>query len=208
MNPAYLRPGLAAPLWRGVLRLLGWRLEFNLPAVSKYIIVVAPHTSNWDFVIGILAAWAIGLPRPRWVGKHTLFNPPLGWIMRAWGGIPVDRRKSQNFVQQVADHIAAEDIFLMGIAPEGTRARTQYWRSGFYYIAHTAGVPIVLAYLDFERKVVGNGPVFEPSGDIEADFEIIRAFYGPIRGKNPHLQGEIRIRPRTDEGRPADAEAG
>jgi 1-acyl-sn-glycerol-3-phosphate acyltransferase len=196
MKPTYLRPGLLAPLWGALLRLLGWRLEVELPSVSKYVLVVAPHTSNWDFVIGILAAWTLGLPQPRWVGKDSLFKPPLGWIMHAIGGIPVDRSKSQNFVEQVAARFAEEDVFLLGIAPEGTRRHTQYWRSGFYYIAHQAGVPIVLIYLDFARKVVGTGPMIEPTGDIEADFEVIRAFYSTVQGKHPQLQGEIRLRPR------------
>ncbi|MEX1018520.1 MAG: lysophospholipid acyltransferase family protein [Litorilinea sp.] len=206
MTPAYLRPGLFAPLWRAILRLLGWRIQLNLPAESKYVVVVAPHTSNWDFIIGILSAWAIGLPNPRWVGKDSLFRPPLGWIMYRIGGVPVDRRRSQNFVEQVAGRFADEEVFLLALAPEGTRRRTDYWRTGFYYIAQAAGVPIVLAYLDFANKVAGTGPVLHPTGDIHADFVTIRAFYSTIQGRHPELQGEIR--PRMNPAPPApDAEA-
>lgn len=207
MTPAYLRPGLLAPLWRAALRMLGWRIEVELPTVSKYVIVVAPHTSNWDFVIGILAAWALGLPKPRWVGKDSLFKPPFGWIMYAWGGVPVDRSKSQNFVEQVAAHFDREEVFILGIAPEGTRRRTEYWRSGFYYIANSAGVPIVLAYLDYKRKVIGTGPLVQPTGDIQADFEIIRAFFSTIEGKHPSLQGEIRLRQTEDPDTRVDTQS-
>jgi 1-acyl-sn-glycerol-3-phosphate acyltransferase len=194
MTPNYLKTGLLSPLWHGILRLLGWRIEMDLPAESKYVLVVAPHTSNWDFAIGIMTAWAIGLPKPRWIGKHTLFKPPFGWIMYQWGGIPVDRSRSQKLVEQVAEHFAREDVFLLALAPEGTRRRTEFWRSGFYYIALSAQVPIVLAFLDFRRKVVGTGPVIRPTGNLEADFEIIREFYSTVQGKYPERQGEIRLR--------------
>jgi 1-acyl-sn-glycerol-3-phosphate acyltransferase len=199
MEPAYLQPGPLAFLWRAILRLMGWRIEANLPATPKFVLVIAPHTSNWDFVIGLLASYAIGIPKPRWVGKDSLFKPPLGWIMRALGGIPVDRSVRQNFVDQVAARFAAEDTMILAIAPEGTRSHTDYWRSGFYYIAHSARVPIVLAYLDFARKVAGIGPIIQPTGDIHADFATIRAFYSTIQGKYPARQGEIRLRPARDE---------
>lgn len=174
---------------------MGWRIEVELPETSKYVVVIAPHTSNWDFLIGILAAWSLGIPKPRWVGKDSLFKPPLGWIMYALGGIPVDRSKRQNFVDQIAERFAQADVLLLAIAPEGTRMRTDHWRSGFYYIAHAADVPIVLFFLDFARKLIGTGPMIHPSGDIHDDFETIRAFYGTIQGKHPESQGEIQLRP-------------
>lgn len=202
-KPPYLRPGLFAPLWRGILRVLGWRIQADLPTESKYVLVIAPHTSNWDFVIGMLSGWALGMPYPRWVGKDSLFKPPFGWFFRAIGGIPVDRSRSQNFVEQVAarfaDTDANSDVFILALAPEGTRQRTDYWRTGFYYIAQRAGVPIVLAYLDFARKVVGTGPVIHPSGDIQADFAAIRSFYSTIQGRHPDLQGEVRPRSRDSK---------
>lgn len=196
-QPDYLKPGLLSPLWHAILRLLGWRIDLRLPAESKFVLIVAPHTSNWDFILGILTGWAIGIPRPRWVGKDSLFKPPFGWIFYAWGGIPVDRSRSSNFVEQVAARFGDEEVFLLGLAPEGTRRRTGYWRTGFYYIALRAQVPIVMGYLDYATKTVGTGPVLHPTGDIHADFETIRAFYSTIQGKHPELHSEIR--PRTQQ---------
>lgn len=203
VEPRLLSDEEAAPrtaiqrLWYRLLRLLGWDITGYYPRSRKYVLVVAPHTSNWDFFIGFIVSRSVELGFPYWLGKDSLFRQPLGAIFRRLGGIPVDRSESHRYVEAVADEFARQPDFILGITPEGTRRRTEYWKSGFYYIALRAGVPIVLGYLDYARKLAGLGPIFMPSGDIEADFRLIREFYGGIRGKYPDKQGEVRIRPRT-----------
>lgn len=190
------RPVLRA-VCRLITRLLGWRTETNFPETPRYVLVFAPHTSNWDFIVGLLVAFSIDF-WPHWIGKHTLFRPPMGWIMRKLGGIPVDRTARHNFVDQVADLLQTSEPLVIAVAPEGTRRKTDRWRTGFYYIALKANVPIALAYLDYKRKVGGVGAAFMPAGDLEADFAIIRAFYKDITGKNPDQQGEIVFRTTTE----------
>jgi 1-acyl-sn-glycerol-3-phosphate acyltransferase len=180
---------------RWLLGLLGWRVEATLPAVPKYVVIGAPHTSNWDFPYGVLAMWAIGF-RYRWIGKHTLFRWPFGGLMRALGGIPVDRRARHNFIGQMREIFAREPELVLIITPEGTRRRTEHWKSGFYYIARAAQVPIALGFIDYRGKRIGVGPSFTPSGDIAADMAVIRAFYADKIGRYPAHQGEIRILPR------------
>ena len=175
---------------RGILALLGWQLDERLPPERRFLIIGAFHTSNWDFPLGLLGMWALGL-KARWIAKHTLFMWPLGPIMKALGGIPVDRRASSGFIDHIASIYAQRKRLVIAIAPEGTRSRTGYWRTGFYYIALKANVPIAMAYLDYGNKIIGVGPNFTPSGDLNADFEIIREFYTGIVGKNPKKQGEI-----------------
>lgn len=180
---------------RWILTLLGWRAEGELPT-RRCVLIGAPHTSNWDFPIALLVMWALEIPG-RWVGKHTLFRPPFGGLMRRLGGIPLDRQRTENFVEQVVEWYDRADELVVVIAPEGTRSRTEFWRSGFYWIAHEAGVPIALGYLDYQRKVGGIGGSFVPTGDPRADMEKIRAFYEGKVGKRPQLEGEIRLRPRA-----------
>jgi len=127
----------------------------------------------------------------RFMGKDTLFRGPLGSLMRSLGGILVNRRERTNLVDQIASKFEENNDLIIGIAPEGTRSKTSHWKTGFYYIAHKAGVPIAMAYLDYGNRIIGVGPSFTPSGDIHADFEIIREFYTGIVGKNPNKQGEI-----------------
>lgn len=184
---------------RWILKLLGWRAEGALPG-RRCVLIGAPHTSNWDFPFALLVMWALEIPG-RWVGKHTLFRRPFGGVMRRLGGIPLHRERTENFVQQVVEWFEREDELVLVIAPEGTRSRTEFWRSGFYWIAHEAGVPIALGYLDYGRKAGGIGDSFVPSGEPEADMERIRAFYAGVAGKRPALAGEIRIRPRSGGGR-------
>ena len=172
------------------LRLIGWRTHVIHPRTSSYVLIGAPHTSNWDFGLMLLLMAAEQLPI-RFMGKDTLFRGPLGLLMRSLGGIPVNRRERTNLVDQIAAKFEVHDDLIIGLAPEGTRGKTLHWKSGYYFIAMKARVPIVMAYLDYGNKVVGIGPSFTPSGDIHADFEIIRAFYGGIVGKNPNKQGEI-----------------
>jgi 1-acyl-sn-glycerol-3-phosphate acyltransferase len=175
-----------------VLKIIGWQVSFSLPPRDKYVLIGAPHTSNWDFPLGLLGMWACGL-RFNWVGKHTLFKGPLGPIMRTIGGIPVDRQGSIGFLKKVIDIFADHDQFVMAIAPEGTRGLTKQWKEGFYRIALAAGVPIALAYIDYPRKRIGIDRMLEPSGDIEADFLILEEYYHDKIGKRPENQGPIRI---------------
>ena len=133
--------------------------------------------------------------RVNWLGKHTLFNTWYGWFMRLMGGVPVDRRAPQGLVQQVVQVFNERERMILVVPPEGKRARADYWRTGFYYMALNAGVPIVMAYVDYPSKTIGIGPVLHPTGDIEADLEHFREFYAPYQGKYPELQGEIRLRP-------------
>jgi 1-acyl-sn-glycerol-3-phosphate acyltransferase len=180
-------------LARRLLKLFGWSVEYADPGTRRYVLIVAPHTSNWDFPIGLLAAWALDL-RAHWMGKHTLFRGPLGPLFRAWGGIPVDRGKAGNTIEQMAARFGAADHFVLGMAPEGTRGATDHWKSGFWHIARAAQVPVVMAYIDYGRKQVGMGEAFLPGDDIEADFGRLREFYADKRGKFPEQESAIRPR--------------
>lgn len=183
------------PVLRGVLRafsilylrMIGWRREGALPDIPKYVIVVAPHTSNWDFPIGLAFAFALRL-KGYWLGKDSLFRWPLRGFFRWLGGIPIDRSRSSDVVAQMVRIFRERAKLIMVLAPEGTRKKVPHWKSGFYYIARGADVPIVLGFLDYLRKAGGIGPVFSPTGDIEADMEYIRAFYKTVQGKYPEKQ--------------------
>ena len=133
-----------------------------------------------------------------WVGKHTLFFWPLGPLLRAIGGIPVDRSQGTSFLKRVLELYEAKEKLILAIAPEGTRSRTRYWKTGFYTIAHRAGVPICLGYIDYSRKVIGLEKIIIPSGEIEQDFEVIKDYYQDKSGKYPEKQGEIRIREKKN----------
>jgi 1-acyl-sn-glycerol-3-phosphate acyltransferase len=178
------------------LKMLGWTAVMAPPPGKKFVLVGYPHTSNWDFLYALLWGMASGT-RFRWVGKRELFPPVLGVVMRWLGGIPVDRSKSGgDFVRQVARIFEQHDNLWVVVAAEGTRSRAPYWRSGFYYMALEAKVPIALAYIDYSRKEVGVGGYFTPSGNLEADFEQIRAFYADKVGRNPSKQSPIQLKPK------------
>jgi 1-acyl-sn-glycerol-3-phosphate acyltransferase len=180
-----------------ILRLFGWRAEGSLADLPKCVIIVAPHTSNWDFPVLMLVKIALRL-KVAWMGKHTLFRPPFGWIMRWLGGLPIDRSVRHNMVEQAVESFRTHDRLLLAIPPEGTRKRAPYWRSGFYHIALGAQVPIVLAFADYRRKVGGIGGVIMPSGDVDADMALIRDFYSGIVGKRPDQFGEIRLKSQDE----------
>lgn len=165
-------------------RLQGWTVEGTAPIPRKFVIIAAPHTSNWDLPYTLMVAFALRL-NIYWMGKEQLFRPPFRHLMMWLGGIPVEREKSNNLVAaSVQAILAADGPLQLVVPPEGTRSKTRYWKTGFYYIAVGAQVPIVMAYMDYARKVSGLGPVFQPSGDIEADMAAIKAFYAPFKGKN------------------------
>ena len=173
-------------LGKAVLKIMRWDLEGEIPNLPKFVLIGAPHTSNWDFVLAIASLMAIGIDA-RWLGKDTLFRPPFGSLMRLLGGFPVDRSARHGLVAQTIDAFAQRDRFVVAVAPEGTRKRVERWKTGFYHVAQGAGVPIVPAYFDYARKVLGFGPPFELSGDLEADMKHIRTFYASFEGKKPEL---------------------
>jgi 1-acyl-sn-glycerol-3-phosphate acyltransferase len=177
----------------GALRLKSWRLEVNMPAAPKFVLVGAPHTSKLDLYYALMLAHGTSI-KMHWIGKDSLFRWPVGGALRWMGGIPVKRNSSQNFVNQIVDVFNRLEKLVVAIAPEGTRGRAEYWKTGFYYIALGAGVPIALGFVDYKDKVVGIGPTIYPSGDIQADFVQIKAFYENKTGRHPELQGETRIR--------------
>ncbi len=169
------------------LRLSGWRIEGDMAAVAalpKAVVIGAPHTSNWDFPLMLAVAFSSGLEF-HWMGKHTLFSWPFGAVMRWLGGIAIDRRTSNNTVSQMVTAFNGVDRMLVVIPPEGTRSRVARWKTGFYHIAHQAQVPIVLGFIDGGRKVVGFGPVMQPTGEVERDIADIRAFYRDMVGICP-----------------------
>jgi len=192
-------------LW--LLRLSGWKPVFELPDAPKFVAVGYPHTSNWDFFPALFWGWASGLPF-RWIGKKELFPPVIGRVMVWLGGIPVDRKNSRGFVGQVADYLKNAEAGVVVIAPDGTRKRAPYWRTGFYYMALEAGVPLALGYLNYETREVGVGDWFYPTGDLEADFARMRAFYQEKgRGLNEANHSPIEPKPRAVTVVPGEAGA-
>lgn len=178
---------------RAIAAAAGWKVDVAEPPPARCVVVGAPHTSSWDLVLTLLLMLAAGF-RLRWVGKDTLFRGPFGRLLRMLGGLPINRRTSENFVEQMVGAFRSQDSLRIGISPEGTRKNAPHWRTGFYYIALGARVPVVLGYADYRRRIVGLGPIFHPTGDIEADFELIRRFYAGIVGRHPDRQGVIRAR--------------
>jgi len=174
-------------LSKHLLRLLGWTLTGSMPAnTPKSVVIAAPHTSNWDFPYTLMVAFAMGL-NIQWMGKKQLFRWPFHHLMRWLGGIPVDRSQSTNLVAASVNTLLASPHELhLVVPPEGTRSQSRHWKTGFYYIALGAQVPIVLGYMDFAQKKSGLGPALVPTSDIEADMAQIKAFYAPFKGKNPN----------------------
>ena len=171
------------PLGGALLALLGWRVEGAMPDLRKFVVAIAPHTSNWDFVIGLAAMLALDL-RIAFLGKHTLFRWPFGALFRWMGGIPVDRSSPHGVVGDSVAAFSRMERRILAIAPEGTRHGASHFRSGFLQIARGAGVPVVLASLDYAARCVRLGPWFEPGADVEADRRRTEAFFAPVRGKN------------------------
>lgn len=176
-----------------VLRLAGWRTVFTPPPGPKSVVLVYPHTSNWDFPIGLLAKWIVGIDF-RWVGKDSLFVTPLAGTLRRWGGIPVNRRESTGFVGQMRAALEAHDDFRLVITPEGTRSRVPHWKSGFWHLAREAGVPIGLGFIDYARREVGIGAWIEATADATADLERLAAFYAGRIARRPEHAGPVRLK--------------
>lgn len=191
-------PNRSTPLvlyWAAVLwfRLFGWDTEGEAPPVARGILIAAPHTTNWDLP-HMLAASLVFRYRICWLGKDSLFRFPFGWFMRALGGIPVDRGSPQGMVRAVARMLRDEPQLVIAIPPSGTRSKRDGWKSGFYWIANEAQVPVVCGYLDYGKRRAGLGFHFVPSGDVKADMDRVRAFYAPIRGKYPENESTIRLK--------------
>jgi len=181
-----------------ILKQLGWTFHVDLPDIKKYVAIAAPHTSNWDFPLGILAAKAINL-KVHWLGKHSLFRWPYGWFFRLIGGTPIHRDGGKNYKQQLTELFNRSESLVLALAPEGTRSKTDHWKTGFHSIAHAANVPILMGYLDYGNKQVGIGGMLYPSEDIEADFELVREYYRDRRGKFPEKESLIRVRNNSPE---------
>jgi len=178
------------------LRLLGWRVRGELPDAAKFVIVVAPHTSNWDFIVGFLAYLALDL-EAAWFGKASIFVWPFGPILRRFGGLPIRRGASENVVDRSIAESQQRSQFVLALAPEGTRRRVRTWRSGFYYIALGAGLPIVAASLDFAKREIEVGPTYQPTGNYAADMARLLARFERVASKYPALYGQgDRVDPR------------
>ena len=162
----------------------GWRILRRTPDNPKYVIIAAPHTSNWDFIYTLACALILRL-RPRIMMKDAWFRWPLGYIFRWLGAIPIDRTQANGVVAQSIEAFQQKEEMVLVVPPSGTRRKVRYWKSGFYRIAHGAGVPIALGFLDYRRKVAGFGPMFPPSGVMAADMVAIQRFYSDITGKYP-----------------------
>lgn len=167
-----------------ILRIQGWKIIGEIPKLSKYIIISAPHTSNWDFVIGRAFGYVLGI-KAKYLAKHELFRFPYGWFFRLTGGIPVERDKNNNLVNFTTLLFQNTNELVVAIAPEGSRKRVKKWKQGFYHISIAANVPIVLSFMDYKRKEAGVGKILYPSGDIEKDMLIIQEFYKNINPKIP-----------------------
>jgi 1-acyl-sn-glycerol-3-phosphate acyltransferase len=165
-------------------RILGWKTVDNFQRVPKYFIIAAPHTSNWDFPLFLSYGFVLDI-KAYWMGKHTLFRWPFGPFFKWLGGLPIDRTKRGNTVDQCIKYFHENSEFVLGNAPEGTRKRGDRWKTGFYHIARGADVPIVFAFLDYRKKIGGIGGSITPSGDLEEDMKRIRGFYSGITGKKP-----------------------
>jgi 1-acyl-sn-glycerol-3-phosphate acyltransferase len=170
--------------WTGLifLKMFGWRIEGKIPDIKKFVMIAAPHTTNWDFPITLAGTFVLKI-KIYWMGKAAIFRWPFGAVCRWLGGIPIERSQSQNVVEQSVHAFQEMDNLIMIIPPEGSRKKVNYWKTGFYHIAKGANVPIVLGFLDYRRKVGGIGPTFYPTGRIEEDMQKIRAFYATITGK-------------------------
>ena len=175
-NPARAHGRLAAAFGRFMMGIRGWRVEGEFPDVKKMVLIVAPHTSNWDFPVGLYVKFAMRMGG-RFVGKHTLFRGPSGVVMRWLGGLPVDRAAAAGFVGEAVRALRVAERMTLVIAPEGTRRRADKWKSGFYRIALDAAVPIFPVGFDYPRKVIFMKPPFLPTGDYEEDLAYLRSLY-------------------------------
>ncbi|MDD2735084.1 MAG: lysophospholipid acyltransferase family protein [Desulfuromonadaceae bacterium] len=168
---------------RVYLKITGWKLVMEAPVARRSVVIAAPHTSNWDMPMSLALVFACRI-KVYFLAKHTLFTPPFGLFLRWLGGIPVNRSKANNLVEQAVELFSAHDDLVLVVPPEGTRKLVRYWKNGFYHIAYGAQVPISLGFIDFKRKIAGFGGTFIPTGNYDADLVEIQSFYAGITGKN------------------------
>lgn len=167
-----------------ILKLFGWKIDISTPDFPKCVICVAPHTSNWDFILGKIAYLSVGR-EAGFLMKESWFFPPLGHLLRSIGGIPVPKKKKSDLTEYLINRFNSQEKMCIAITPEGTRKRVDKWRKGFIYIAERADVPIVLAYIDYKRKVVALDKVFTPTGDIKEDLNAIKEYYSQFNARFP-----------------------
>ena len=181
-----------------VNRIFGWTAVTPFPAHRRYVMIAAPHTTNWDLLFLLSCAWSCGVP-VSWMGKHQVFRFPVAGFFKALGGVPVRRDRRNDLVAQMAAIFAEREEFVLVIPPEATRARTEFWKSGFYRIAIAANVPIYLGYLDYPTKTAGFGTCIQPTGDVKVDMDAIRVFYADKVGKTPEGFGPVRLKEEIPE---------
>ena len=186
MNPTLIDNRVLRQLfyWFATLALvmMGWKSKGHIPDMKKFVLIAAPHSSNWDFIIFLLIIFKFKIS-VHWMAKHTMFKWPFKWLLKRLGGIPVDRSEKGNRVNAMAKSFDCSKRLIVTIAPSGTREKVTKWKTGFYHIACQAKVPIVLGFIDYQKKVSGIGPVFAPSGDIDADMTAIKSFYAKLSGR-------------------------
>jgi 1-acyl-sn-glycerol-3-phosphate acyltransferase len=199
-SPPTAPPSLQRWLAGAMLRLLGWRLAITWPDASRCIIIVYPHTSNWDFLVGYLAKVAAGVPG-HWIGKDTIFRWPVAGLLRRMGGIPVNRREPSGLIRRLAAEFEQRPFLWLVMAPEGTRSRTGYLKSGFYRLALSARVPVGLAVMDWGRRVLTLETYLTLSGDEASDLARIREVYAGATGFHPEQASPIQFRPDRDADR-------
>ncbi len=182
-------------LW---LKAFGFRVAGQRPPVEKYVLICAPHTSNWDAFFMLAMSFVLDM-KLSWMVKHTIVKGAFGRFLRSLGAVPIDRTSPQNMVEQMAETFARTDELVLAVPPEGTRGHTAHWKTGFYYIALKAGVPIVPSVLDYGRRVGTVHPPFLPTGDIEADMVKLAALYENAIPKHPDKHGPVQVRPQLDD---------
>jgi 1-acyl-sn-glycerol-3-phosphate acyltransferase len=197
--PRFAPPGPRRWLAGALLRLFGWRRDLHWPAVPHCVVIVYPHTSNWDFFVGYLAKMAEGVPA-QWIGKDSIFRWPVAGLLRRMGGIPVNRREPTGLIRRLVEEFERRPFLWLAMAPEGTRARTDHWKSGFYRLALAAGVPVGLAALDWGTRRVVLRTWLTLSGDEAADLARIREAYAGVVGRRPELASPIAFRPEPGTG--------
>ncbi|WDP89213.1 MAG: lysophospholipid acyltransferase family protein [Desulfobacter sp.] len=186
MKPSVLNNPVLKPVFyfiaRAGLAIFGWRVQGRMPDLKKFILIAAPHSSNWDFVFFLFAIFKLQVP-VHWMGKHTMFPLPFRHLLQRLGGIPIDRTQKGDTVKTMANEFSSADRLVVTIAPSGTRQRVTKWKTGFYRIASAAGVPIVLGFIDYKKKVIGIGPAVIPTGHLDSDMKKIQLFYRNKSGR-------------------------
>lgn len=184
---------LKSRLAKLILRVWGYELIGERPDAEHTVMIASPHTTNWDFPLAMLIGFALKL-NMRWLGKRQMFAPGVGWLWKRMGGIPVDRKSASTIVEDMVDLFEPGVRATIVVPVSGTRKFTPHWKSGFYRIARAADVPVILAFVDYEKKTCGVGPVLELSGDVTGDMDKIRAFYADVVGKYPDEDGPVVLR--------------